>query len=239
MQRSQIRMSEDKEDNFMKQFASKYVPYWPLFILAILIAVGVAYTYIHYATPIYQATATVIIKDEKKGNEESKLVESLDQISSKKIVENEIEIIQSRKLMESVVRSLALYAPIYQKGDVHDILAYTSSPVTVSALYPDSLLISAKIPLRFDSGANQVVLNNQLKYPLDTFVNTPFGKLKFDRNKYYNRSDDNKKEFYFTLADPKTVTSSYLSSLKVEAASKLSSIVDLTYRDENPVRAEN
>lgn len=84
MQRSQIRMNEDKESNFLQQIASKYVPYWPLFLLAIAIAVAIAYTYIKYATPIYQATATVIIKDEKKGNEESKLVESLDQISSKK-----------------------------------------------------------------------------------------------------------------------------------------------------------
>ena len=37
---------------------------------------------------------TIIIKDEKKGNEDSKIMESLDIISSKKIVENEIEIIQ-------------------------------------------------------------------------------------------------------------------------------------------------
>ena len=124
-------MRKEKKDNVFKQFASKYVPYWPLFLLAILIAIGVAYTYIHFATPIYEATATVIIKDEKKGNEESKLVESLDQISSKKIVENEIEIIQSRKLMENVISQLGLYAPIYQKGDVHDMLAYTTSPVSL------------------------------------------------------------------------------------------------------------
>ena len=103
--------------------------------------VGVAYTYIRYATPIYEATATVIIKDEKKGNEESKLVESLDQISSKKIVENEIEIIQSRKLMEDVVTTLAFMLRFIEKGDVHDILAYTTSPVSIIALYPDSLAL--------------------------------------------------------------------------------------------------
>ncbi len=106
MQSSKHRIESEKEDNLMQQFVSKYLPYWPLFLLAILIGLAVAYTYIRYATPIYQATATLIIKDEKKGNEESKLVESLDQISSKKIVENEIEILQSRKLMEDVVTEL-------------------------------------------------------------------------------------------------------------------------------------
>ncbi|MGN6605134.1 MAG: GumC family protein [Ginsengibacter sp.] len=238
MQRSQIRMSEDKEDNFMKQFASKYVPYWPLFILAILIAVGVAYTYIHYATPIYEATATVIIKDEKKGNEESKLVESLDQISSKKIVENEIEIIQSRKLMENVVTHLGLYAPIYEKGDVHDVLAYSTSPVSIVALYPDSLNYFRRIDLNYKPLSKEVVLNHRYIYPLDSLVKTPFGKLKFLPNKYLG-SDTAHKQLYFSLTQPKDVVSAFLSGLKAEAASKLSSIVDLSYRDPDPVRAEN
>ena len=106
MQHGRYRANEEKEDTLMHQFVSKYLPYWPLFVLASLLALVPAYIYIRYATPVYEADATIIIKDEKKGNEESKLVESLDQISSKKIVENEIEILQSRRLMENVVRTL-------------------------------------------------------------------------------------------------------------------------------------
>lgn len=232
------RVHEEKQDNLMQQFVSKYVPYWPLFLLAIIIGVVLAYTYIRYTTPIYEATATVIIKDEKKGNEESKLVESLDQISSKKIVENEIEIIQSRKLMENVIRTLGLYAPIYKKGDVHDILAYTSSPVSVVALFPDSLHFYKEIDLNYNNENHQVILNHRYKYPLDSFVNSPYGKLKFITNKYFE-ADTSTKQLYFTLNNPKSVVASFLPGLKAEAASKLSSIVDLTYRDVNPLRAEN
>jgi tyrosine-protein kinase Etk/Wzc len=238
MQTSRHRGLEEKQDNLMQQIASKYVPYWPLFLLAILIALAIAYTYIHFATPIYEATATVIIKDEKKGNEESKLVESLDQISSKKIVENEIEIIQSRKLMENVVTSLGLYAPVYQKGDVHDILAYTKSPVSIIALFPDSLHFDERIDLNYDDRDQQVVLNHKYKYPLDSFVTSPYGRLKFIPNKYFT-SDTITKQLYFSLDNPKSVVSSFLPGLKAEAASKLSSIVDLSYRDVDPLRAEN
>ncbi len=238
MQVSRNRIMEEKDDNLMRQFASKYVPYWPMFLIAIAIAIGVAYTYIRYATPIYEATATVIIKDEKKGNEESKLVESLDQISSKKIVENEIEIIQSRKLMEDVVRDIGLYAPIYEKGDVHDVLAYTTSPVSIIALFPDSLQYFKRIDLNYNKNTQQVILNHKYNFPLDSFVTTPFGKLKFIPNKYLN-SDTAHKQLYFSLNQPKDLVPGYLSGLKVEAASKLSSIVDLSYRDPNPVRAEN
>ncbi|MDE3185563.1 MAG: polysaccharide biosynthesis tyrosine autokinase [Bacteroidota bacterium] len=229
---------EEKDDNLMRQFASKYVPYWPLFLLAIAIAIGIAYAYIRYATPIYEATATVIIKDEKKGNEESKLVESLDQISSKKIVENEIEIIQSRKLMEDVVRALGLYAPIYEKGDVHDVLAYTKSPVSIVALFPDSLQYFKRIDLNYNKNSQQVILNHKYNFPLDSFVTTPFGRLKFVPNKYFI-SDTINKQLYFSLNQPKDLVPVFLSGLKAEAASKLSSIVDLSYRDPDPVRAEN
>jgi len=237
MQTSKHR-AEEKQDNLMQQIASKYLPYWPLFLLAIIIAVAVAYTYIRYTTPIYEATATVIIKDEKKGNEESKLVESLDQISSKKIVENEIEIIQSRKLMENVIRSLGLYAPVYQKGDVHDVLAYTKSPVLIIALFPDSLQSFKRIDLNYDDNNKQVILDHKYKLPLDTFVNSVYGRLKFVPNKNYS-ADTSTKQLYFTLDAPKYVVSSFLPGLKAEAASKLSSIVDLSYRDVDPLRAEN
>ena len=238
MQIRRDKIREDKEYNFMQQVASKYIPYWPLFLLSILLAMGVAYSYIRYTTPIYEATATIIIKDEKKGNEESKLVESLDQISSKKIVENEIEVIQSRKLMENVVRDLGLYAPVYQQGDVHDVLAYTTSPVSIIALFPDSLNYFKRIDLNYKERDKQVVLDHRYTYPLDSFVNTPYGKLKFIMNKYL-KSDTTRKQLYFSLNQPEDIASSFLSGLKAEAASKLSSIVDLTYRDPDPVRAEN
>ena len=46
-------------------------------------------------------------------------------------------------------------------------------------------------------------------------------------------------QFYFTLERPRILSGSFLGSLKAESSGKLSSIVDLSYRDEIPERAEN
>lgn len=238
MQSGRHRIIEEKEENMVHQFVSKYLPYWPLFLLAIALGFGVAYVKLRYTTPIYEATATLIIKDDKKGNEESKLVESLDQISAKKIVENEVEILQSRKLMESVSKALGLYAQIYEKGDVHDVLAYTLSPISVLSPSPDSLLPSGIILIDYDATNKQVILNKKYKYPLDSTVETPFGKLQFIANKLYSKRVSNLKQLYFTLSNPKNIAPSLLGGLKAESPSKLSSIVDLSYRDINPLRAE-
>lgn len=230
---------EQPEENLIQQLISKYLPYWPVFLLTILIAGGIAYTYIHFATPIYQANATIIIKDEKKGNEDSKSMEFLDQISSKKTVENEIEVIQSRKLMLDVVKNLGLYAPIFEKGKFKSVSAYTKSPVIIQAANPDSLIGTNKIKLNFTKNNNEVILNDKYKYPLNQIVTTHFGRLKFLPNNNYEQSDEPIKQLYFSLVNPKAIVPGILGGLKVEAASKLSSLVELSYRDEVPKRAED
>ena len=95
-----------------------------------------------------------------------------------------------------------------------------------------------RIDLDYDPSVQEVILNHHYKYPLDSLVTTPFGKLKFVPNKYLG-ADTVHKQLYFSLNQPKDVVPAYLSGLKAEAASKLSSIVDLSYRDPDPVRAEN
>ena len=75
-----------KEDNQLSQMLVGYLSYWPLFLICLLLALGAAFFYIRYATPKYEANATVIIKDEKKGSEDSRMLQSIDMIDTKKII---------------------------------------------------------------------------------------------------------------------------------------------------------
>jgi tyrosine-protein kinase Etk/Wzc len=248
---SRKHKEEESAESMTEQLVSKYLPYWPLFLLALFIGVGAAFVYIKYATPLYEATATIIIKDEKKGDEDSKILEDLDVISSKKIVENEIEIIQSRSLMNNVVRTLHLYAPVFNEGTLKTTSGFTSSPISVQAPNPDSLsdLVQKsrdednepiKIYFSYDKNSQTVNLENHAKFPLNQVVDTRYGKLLFLHNKFYFAGDDSlPKKFYFSIYDPKSVANNFLKNLKAEASSKLSSVIDLSFRDEVPRRAEN
>src|SRR5665647_2660414 len=158
-------------------------------------------------------------------------MESLDQISSKKIVENEIEVIQSRKLMADVVNKLGLYAPISQQGEIKTTSAYLTSPIAVRAASPDSLTDFKKIKLNIDKNNQEVILNDTFKYPLNQVVTTPYGRLQFLPNKNYEKPKQPVKQFYFALIDPRDLSSGLITNLKAEPASKLSSIVNLSYRD--------
>ena len=239
MQQNKYVGPDENEQNLAQQVVSKYLPYWPLLLLSIILALAAGYAYLKYATPVYEATATLIIKDEKKGNEESKLMESLDQISSKKIVENEIEVLQSRRLMADVITRLGLYAPIWQEKGIKTVSAWSISPVSIIALYPDSLRLVKKVKLNFDTTSRQVTLDGLHSYPLNQIVATPYGKLEFVDNKNYEKPKKAATEFYFSLDQPKRLAVVYLGGLKAEASGKLSSIINLSYRDEVPERAED
>src|SRR6185312_13746634 len=237
---------EEDEESLLQQLASKYLPYWPWFLLAFVIAVAGAFAYLKFATPLYEAKAAILIKDEKKGNEESKMAASLNLISSNVIVENEVEVLQSYSLMKKVVNSLNLYAPVFKEGKLHPVSAYDNSPVIIEVAAPDSIRQFSnrdsikkysKICFSYNENTRSVALGKN-QFPVDRFVNTPYGTLKFVPNNNYQK-EDQPPSFYFTLVNPASVVSGLLGSLKVESAGKLSSIINLSYRDAVPARAED
>ena len=58
-------IAEDQID--FRALLFKYIIHWPWFIGAVLLCFVGAWFYLHWATPIYNISATVLIKDEKKG----------------------------------------------------------------------------------------------------------------------------------------------------------------------------
>ena len=227
-----------QEDNLFIQMVSRYIFYWPLFLILLSIFITGAYIYLRYATPKYEATATLIIKDQKKGTDDSKAMEALNTINTKKIIENEIEVLQSRTIMENVVKSLGLYAPVFQEGKIRNVSAYNISPLSIIASNPDSIVAVKKVFLKFDEKSGGVYLNGKYAGVINEWLNTSYGKLKFTLNKHFIQSLTNK-PFYFSLNQPKDVTKSILSGLQVISINKLSSIINLSYRDEVPRRAED
>jgi uncharacterized protein involved in exopolysaccharide biosynthesis len=66
MQTKQHKSPVKKEENLIVQILVKYMPYWPMFLFFLILSISGAYLYLRYTIPLYEATATLIIKDEKK-----------------------------------------------------------------------------------------------------------------------------------------------------------------------------
>jgi tyrosine-protein kinase Etk/Wzc len=251
---------ESKETS-ISQLWSRYASYWPWFVFLLLVAVGLACMYMRYTIPQYESTARLLIKDEKKGSEDSKGLESLNLISTKKILENEMEVLQSRTLVKEVVNNLQLYAPVYEERRINSWLernnnavtnfitkkgvspgglpAYTTSPVIVKFQSPDSLREVKKVPFTYNKLEQKVIIGAD-SFPIKEWVQTPYGTLQFALNtRVKDTSYAPAGQYYFSLQEPKKVIANIQDRLVISSASKLSSILNLTIRDEVPERGED
>ncbi len=227
---------ETAENNFFQQLFFRYWPYWPLFLILVILGAAAGFAYLRTTNPVYETSATILIKDEKKGMDDAKIMESLNPLSSKKIVENETEIIRSRNILTQVVKDLFLYAPVYEKNGILTKSAYTSSPVVVQLKEPDSLKATSHIGFTY-SAADKTVIINGNNYPLNTWVSTPWGNCRFTENPLYKPSAV-PGSFYFALIDVKGVAGNIAGLLEVIPVSKLSTVITLKLRDESPERGE-
>jgi len=235
----QNNMQTTNETLFSK-LLSKYIPYWPMFFVLAILSFGAALAYIKITPKKYQSTASLIIKDEKKGNDDSRIMESLNLMGSKKIIENEIEVLKSRPVIETVVKNFRLYAPVYLEDGFLDQYLYENAPLTIESLEPQKLKNSeGKLYLRLDAQDKKTVLINGKKAGVyGSWLTTDYGILRFNITEPSKLMDPNLKYFFLVIGIP-FKTKNILDNLKVSSANKLSSVVELKYNDFTPKLAQD
>lgn len=234
MEQADNRHHHNNNINF-NQLWAKYFPYWPAFLILAALGSGGAWLYLHYKLPVYESTASILIKDEKKGLEDSKMMESINMLSSKKIIENEMEVFKSRTLVKAVVQELLLYAPVYEVGKWLDLPAYSTSPIKIQVRNPDVVVDVKRVDFNYQSASKEITIKGR-KYMLNHWVNTPWGELKFLPAKgSYNSAG----QFYFSLVHPKKITQQLIKNIDITTSNKLSSVINLKLKDAVPERSED
>lgn len=214
----------------------RYLPYWPLFLFLIILGIAGAWIYLRYTVPIYESSASILMKDEKRGMS-SEMMEELNPFGSSKIVENEIEILRSRQLSREVVKKLGLYAPITEEGTVVARSAYVYSPIKIEVANPDSLIPAQKVYFSLSGDSNAVKINNT-EYPLDEWVDTEYGKLRFKTNPRFGRAEQ-QNPMFFSLIPVRRVGNGIRGRLAINSTGKSSTVLQLRLQDEVPQRAED
>lgn len=227
--------------NTLNAIAFRYLPFWPIFVFAIVVSLTISYIYIHYQTPIFEANASILLKDDKGSN--SNLLESLDVTSNTvKNVDNEIEVLRSRTLVRQVARDMGLYAQVWAKGTFRDIIVYPN-PVKFIAINPDLLQNSPNIPVSFKYvySGNYIILGG-IRYSLNVPVKTPYGEFIIQPVKdvyipeaQYGKSKD--QILYLQVRSVKTAAAIMQGGLTIAPLGKQSSIISLKMADQSPIRA--
>ena len=62
------KLGEQSEEQVnIQELLFRYLIHWPWFVASVLACLIGAWVYLHFQTPVYQVSASIMIKDDKKG----------------------------------------------------------------------------------------------------------------------------------------------------------------------------
>ena len=252
------RGEQSEEQVNIQEILFRYLIHWPWFIVSVVICIACAWGYLRLATPVYNISATVLIKDDKKGSGASMSSElermGLDGfVSSSNNVDNEIEVLRSKSLAREVVNHLGLFVTYKDEDEFPSRELYRTSPVVVS-LTPqeaDKLPHSMEVNMTLQpAGAMDVqIIMGEKEYrkqfeKLPAVFPTDEGTVAFFANNdtlSSVRPESVTQERHITafINSPSSVAKGYTNSLSISPTSKMTSVVVISLRNSNTRRGKD
>ena len=258
----ELESIQDSEESSSINFAAIYtalVLNWKWFVLSIIICLGAAHIYLRYTTPIYQATAKLLIKDDsssggRRGGNSIQSATNLGIISNSSGIDNEMEILKSRTLAQQAVFDLKLYVTYRHEGKIKDHIIYGDQEINVDMDPAQLKRLNAPMSLKITREGRNYHVTGTYYVPFDansynpgpvtidkTLSNLPatlgtrLGVVKLTQNgNYMLRDGDCLKA---SLISPELAAYKYVGSLSISQSAKTTTIADLVIKDEIPQRA--
>ena len=253
------KLGEQSEEQVnIQELLFRYLIHWPWFVVSIIICIACAWGYLRLTTPIYNISATVLIKDEKKGGGAS-MSSELEKmglegfVSSSSNVDNEIEVLRSKSLAREVVNNLGLFVTYMDEDEFPSKELYHTSPVLVSLTHQEADKLPGRMEINMilqPTGALGVQITvGEKEYrkqfdKLPAVFPTDEGTIAFFANNDTLSAvcpENITKERHITafINRPFSVLKEYVSSLSIAPTSKTTSVVVISLENTNTRRGRD
>ena len=253
------KLGEQSEEQVnIQELLFRYLIHWPWFVVSIIICIACAWGYLRLTTPIYNISATVLIKDEKKGGGAS-MSSDLEKmglegfVSSSSNVDNEIEVLRSKSLAREVVNNLGLLVTYMDEDEFPSKELYHTSPVLVSLTHQEADKLPGRMEINMilqPTGALGVQITvGEKEYrkqfdKLPAVFPTDEGTVAFFANNDTLSAvcpENITKERHITafINRPFSVLKEYVSSLSIAPTSKTTSVVVISLENTNTRRGRD
>ena len=212
------------------------------------------------ATPVYNISATVLIKDDKKGGNTGSMV-GLEElglsglISSSQNIDNELEVLRSKTLVKEVINLLNLYVSYTDEDGFPSKNMYKTSPVLVSLTPQEAEKLTdpmvVEMALYGEGGLEVNVTVGDKEYqkhfeklpavfPMDegtlAFFQSPDSlSLKKDTME----ASSNIRHITAKIKSPMKVARAYCENLKIEPTSKTTSVAVISLKNSSLQRGQD
>ncbi|MBQ7443583.1 MAG: polysaccharide biosynthesis tyrosine autokinase [Bacteroidaceae bacterium] len=227
------------------------VLHWYWFVFSTLFFVSLAYIYLRYQAPVYQASAKVLIKDEggvRRSSGTDLAMDQLGVISNSNGFDNEMEIISSTAVATKAVKSLKLYVTYTMHGRVGQSDVYKTSPVIVDLEESRQDVLQESIPMTLvkhgegirveitlpskTNGEGEIMRRDITTFPAT--ITTKVGKILFTQNPGFELPE---REMDVVIYPPVMVGRAYARRLSAQPSSKMTTVAVLSMLDTSTDRA--
>lgn len=223
---------------------------WYWFAVSLVVTLGIALVYLLTTPPVYTRSASLLIKEEGKGNslsDVSGVLGDIDFFQTNTNVNNEIQSLQSPAVMYDVVKRLHLDINYTKDGSFYDQVLYGQDcPYEVSFIdLPDNENLSFTIyPASSNKGVQvgdfvrgEEESGQTMNVLFNDTTETPVGKLIV--KPVLHDTVAYKEPVYVSRIGLQAATTAYASQLTVALSDEKSTVINLSFQDVCIQRAED
>jgi hypothetical protein len=228
-----------------------YFKQWKWFVLSCFVSVILAFFHLRYTAPEYNAYAKImLVNDERVSTPAETILQDLGQFSPSegKDIEDEIEVLSSRKLMMRVVDSLDLNVRCFVKGKLHDkeFFPNEKAPIKLRFINSDSIInlsqfnfsLNVKSQTSFDfiykpdPGSDDEIKNSLF----GENISTPIGDIIITPN-VNNVSNIIGQNFFVKISPVEKIAESYKNKILIAQVAEFSKVINISLNDRVKVKA--
>lgn len=249
--RKMIQMPEKESGQLdVRKLLSSAARHWYLFIAGLMLCLGLAYFYLQYTTPVYNISSTLLIKEDIKGPglnvntgfNDSEIVPPTNKL------DDEIEVLKSRGLMQRALMELSLQTGYFIKGQFKDQEIYGNDlPLKALVDKIDQTAYGKTISIKLmdnhhflleetdDNDSVQVekyLYGQKIEKPYATFT-----IIKWDNFPAYTANTEER--IFLKFHNIHRLTGSFTSVLSIVPASKNTNVLILSFTDPVPAKGQD
>lgn len=239
--------NEEKDNFSFIEIIAPYLRSWKAYVISITICLIGAIIYFRHATPIYLVSTSIMLKEEKKGGGSIGALGEFEDLGlgiGVSNVDNELEILNSRFLINKVIERLEVNISYWQIDGFKKKAFYKNTPFVFKTIGESILNYNSPISLKvivLNENEFSLQINNETTSNIYSWGNTiNYEGLKFilipnlDSVKGFVSS-----EFVINVEPIDIAVDRLLGRLSYNASAKKNDVIKISLRDASQQRAKD
>lgn len=248
--RKDSKHKDEKKFNPKYFFANKIARYWYLYVIGLAFALAAAYYYNWYSTPVYTASGTLLIHDDKRNLTTQDLLAQMSNIDNTGGIDNEIELIQSRSMIAKTLRRLDFEVSYLLQGNIKKSELYKQAPIKIQfdslsyKIYEKPVTVkvldgtSYEITYEISEQEGRISSAHKFGEPVHSSIgNFTIEKTPTFRDSLFKKPEYEKRDFIILVHNFDQLIDKYSKALEIQFVSKKATVIELTLKDPVPQKA--